>query len=54
MPWIKTSPPAWNKHTLKAEKLDRKASKAAKRGDTDSYGRLTRKADRRAAKGGWF
>lgn len=53
MPWIKTDPPAWNKHTLKAARLDAKADRALRRGDVERAGRLERRADRIARKGGW-
>jgi hypothetical protein len=54
MPWKKTEPPAWNKHTLKAAKLDAKAERALRRGDPLRAAELTDRANRTARKGGWF
>ena len=54
MPWTWTTPPQQNKHTLKAQKLDRKAAKAAGKGKRYKADRLTGRADKKAAKGGWF
>ena len=54
MPWVKSEPPKDNKHTMKAKQLDAKAAKASRRGNAERADRLERKADRKAAKGGWF
>lgn len=54
MPWIMSEPPKNNKHTMKAKRLDAKAAKASRRGNAERADRLERKADRKAAKGGWF
>jgi hypothetical protein len=53
MPWTKTTPPAWNKHTIKAAKLDAKAERALRRGDPIRAAELTGRADCIARKGGW-
>ena len=54
MPWIKTKPPVINNKTLKADRLDRRADKALRKGDLTRACDLRRKADKTAAKGGWF
>ena len=54
MPWVNSKPPRENKHTLRAQKLDRKSDQAAKRGNYDLSARLERRADKAARKGGWW
>jgi hypothetical protein len=53
MPWEKTAPPEWNRHTVKAAKLDAKADRALRRGDIIRAVELGERADRIARKGGW-
>lgn len=54
MPWVMSQPPRNNKHTMKAKQLDAKAERARRQGAAERAQRLERKADRKAAKGGWF
>lgn len=54
MGWKKTEPPQVNRHTLKAQKLDAKAEKAARKGDLIRACELSNKADKAGRKGGWF
>ena len=54
MPWVMSQPPRNNKHTMKAKQLDAKAAKARRARNTERAQRLERKADKKAAKGGWF
>lgn len=57
MGWIMGTPPRRNKHTLRAQKLDRKAAKVSRRygiPGAERASRLERKADKAARKGGWF
>jgi hypothetical protein len=54
VPWKPTKPAQENKHTMRARQLDAKAAKAARRGDISRAVKLEDKADKKAAKGGWF
>ena len=45
--------PTLNKHTLRAQKLDKKADKADRKGNGIRSGWYRGKADRAAEKGGW-
>jgi hypothetical protein len=53
MPWFTTEPTRINRHTLRAQKLDRKYAKALKGSRPDRSASLRHKADRAARKGGW-
>ena len=54
MPWKTTKPTVINRHTLKAQKLDRKADRKLARNDLFGACETRNKADKAARKGGWF
>jgi hypothetical protein len=50
MPWVNKPPPVPNRHTVKAQKMDRKADRQK---DAFMANHYREKADKAARKGGW-